>query len=334
MAIVPKESVFELYKLKPSTVIVWNLLCEVRDHREPDVYLETETAARAGVGRTAYFAAFAELENLAWIAPTRRFKRRQYWKLNKGFQSANTDFQDERESDFDFQSANTDSQPPDFQSANTDGSVAQSVNADSQKGENPRTRTKKSVNADSHIRNKPTKEPLNNDSNESFNAVTLFQNDPAIREAITAKQKTKPKVDPITFDEWNKIAEVWFFWIQTMHKNANSRLSAKRGRAILDRLRGICGFSVAEIQEAIVGCTKSAHHTGQKQGGDGTVYNDIELICRDDDNVERFRGYFEASEQLGNANTANTGTGERPGKYDAVTKRDYSDFRSIEFDRK
>lgn len=328
MAIVPKESIFLYPSVKPATFAVWVLFCQVRDNREPDVYLDLETAARIGIGKTSYYFALDELESNGWIEKTRRFKRRQYWKLLCGF-SATPDFQTEREGDFDENSAT-----PDFQkSATPENEGRKSATPDFQgdeKGEISAVPEKKSATPEKHIRNKPTKEPTKeeNDSNESFKAITLFQNDPAIREAITGKVGVKKKTDPVTFAEWEQLAAVWFFWLETMHKNANARLSPKRGRAILDRLRGVCGFSVGELNEAIVGCTKSANHNGTKQGGDGTVYDDIELICRDDDQVEKFRGHYEAWKATNG--TGNTGGRTDPaGKFSVIGDRDYTEFNDF-----
>jgi hypothetical protein len=160
--------------------------------------------------------------------------------------------------------------------------------------------------------------------------VGLFENDSEIRAAIVAKIGIKKKVDPITSAEWADMVAVWNDWTAEMEKNANARLTPRRGRAILDRFRSVQRYTPADIAEAIRGNKLSPKHNGTGQGGDGTVYDDIELICRDDDNVERFRGHYEAFRDLNGGKAA--GGVVVPGRFDHVGKMDYDGFNNIEFD--
>jgi hypothetical protein len=46
------------------------------------------------------------------------------------------------------------------------------------------------------------------------------------------------------------------------------------------------GFSVADLKRAVIGCKLSPWHQGENPSG--AVYDDLELICRNDANVRRF----------------------------------------------
>lgn len=80
------------------------------------------------------------------------------------------------------------------------------------------------------------------------------------------------------------VAEVFNFWRETMG-HGHSRLSTKRDRAIRGRLVKD-GFGVGDLKTAILGCKVSPYHQGRNEHG--TVYDDIELICRDAGKVEAF----------------------------------------------
>lgn len=78
-------------------------------------------------------------------------------------------------------------------------------------------------------------------------------------------------------------AEVFSYWQMKMN-HPQAKLDAKRGKAISARLKD--GYTVGEICEAVDGCLLSPHHMGQNDTR--TVYDDIELICRDGTKVDRF----------------------------------------------
>lgn len=148
MAVVPGKSIFESQKLKPSTFVVWCLLCDVKNENLEDVYLEQEKAAKAGIMHSAYYAAFNELESKEWIQFSRKADGKKWWKLVKGFEnkedSANVENSINAENEGENLSANVEF------SANAEKSVEQN-----------------SANADSHIRNIVPSEELQ-DSYESF----------------------------------------------------------------------------------------------------------------------------------------------------------------------
>lgn len=82
-------------------------------------------------------------------------------------------------------------------------------------------------------------------------------------------------------DETN-IFEYWKF---RMGKNNGTKLIKKRKDLITARLKE--GYTVDDIKKAIDGCAGSPYHMGQNERG--TVYDDIELICRSGIKVENFR---------------------------------------------
>lgn len=89
-----------------------------------------------------------------------------------------------------------------------------------------------------------------------------------------------PKVDPLDAP----IAAVFEHWRSVMGKGKRAALTAKRAGKIRGRLRE--GYTAPELCRAVDGCKRSPHHQGQNDGG--TVYDDIELICRDQQHVDMF----------------------------------------------
>lgn len=83
-----------------------------------------------------------------------------------------------------------------------------------------------------------------------------------------------------------QIKEVFQHWKSTMGKDGKVKLTKKRESAVRARLSD--GFSVAELCKAIDGCKVSPYHQGDNPAG--TVYDDLELICRDDVRVNRLAG--------------------------------------------
>jgi hypothetical protein len=79
------------------------------------------------------------------------------------------------------------------------------------------------------------------------------------------------------------VSEIFAHW-QTTLKHPRAVLDDKRGRLIAARLRD--GYTVDRLKAAIDGCAKSPHHMGENDRR--TVYDDIELICRDAKHIEHF----------------------------------------------
>jgi len=78
-------------------------------------------------------------------------------------------------------------------------------------------------------------------------------------------------------------SEIFSYW-QTKMRHPQAKLDAKREKSIKARLKD--GYTVGEICEAIDGCLLSDYHMGKNESR--TIYDDIELICRDGPKVDRF----------------------------------------------
>ena len=79
------------------------------------------------------------------------------------------------------------------------------------------------------------------------------------------------------------IEAVFERWKQTMG-HPRAKLDIKRSRAIRAMLA--CGYSQEDLELAIFGCSISPFHQGQNDRG--TKFEDIALICRDAEHVDKF----------------------------------------------
>jgi hypothetical protein len=87
--------------------------------------------------------------------------------------------------------------------------------------------------------------------------------------------------------EVTPVTEIFNYWLTVMDKKANTAFSDKRVKAIKKRLKD--GYTVADIKTAIFNCSNTDHNMGRGPKSNGTKYNDIELICRHPEILERFR---------------------------------------------
>lgn len=96
------------------------------------------------------------------------------------------------------------------------------------------------------------------------------------RATTVSKNKKSLRVDN------NQIQEVFDFWALTFNKK----------RVVLDEKRrqtigaAIHDYGLEVCRNAIVGCSRSDFHMGRNKNN--RVYNEIELILRDSEHVERF----------------------------------------------
>jgi hypothetical protein len=88
-------------------------------------------------------------------------------------------------------------------------------------------------------------------------------------------QPTAPPSDHVlsVFDHWRAVMG-----------HPASKLTPKRRRLVIQRLRD--GYTVDQLRSAIDGCRLDPHNMGHNDRN--TVYDDLELICRDGEHVERF----------------------------------------------
>lgn len=80
-----------------------------------------------------------------------------------------------------------------------------------------------------------------------------------------------------------EIEAVFNRWKTTMG-HARARLDPKRAKAIRGML--MVGYTVEDLELAIFGCSVSAFHQGQNDRSQR--YDDIALICRDAEHVDKF----------------------------------------------
>ena len=93
------------------------------------------------------------------------------------------------------------------------------------------------------------------------------------------------------------VNEVFDYWKHRMGKNGRTVLSDKRRKAIQGRMKKE-GRTVEEIKQAIDGCASSPFHMGQGPDSDGTVYDDLELICRNNEKLEQFIQIWEKRDRI------------------------------------
>ena len=79
--------------------------------------------------------------------------------------------------------------------------------------------------------------------------------------------------------------KVFEHWKARMRKGGKAKFKGKRRRAVEARLRD--GYTVEELCEAVDGCAVTPHNLGLNESGQR--YDDLELICRNEAQVERFQ---------------------------------------------
>lgn len=93
------------------------------------------------------------------------------------------------------------------------------------------------------------------------------------------------KTSPVNFCESNHVASTQLFeyWQRVMN-HPRAKLDKKRKRAIEQALK--LGYSVPELQKAIDGCKNTPFYMGKNDNNQ--VYDDISLIFRDAEHIDRF----------------------------------------------
>lgn len=87
------------------------------------------------------------------------------------------------------------------------------------------------------------------------------------------------------------IVGIFDYWCQVMGRGAGTKLTPKRLKNIKARLAD--GYKVEEIKQAIDGCKMTPFNMGDNDRN--TPFNDIELICREGEKLERFIGTSQVS---------------------------------------
>lgn len=97
---------------------------------------------------------------------------------------------------------------------------------------------------------------------------------------------TKEKIDNSKKVSEEQIKEVFDFWVSTFKKRVTA-LDEKRRIAIGNAIHL---YGAENCKDAIRGCTYSDFHMGRNSAK--KVYNEIELILRDAEHVERFLSFL------------------------------------------
>jgi hypothetical protein len=134
---------------------------------------------------------------------------------------------------------------------------------------------------------------LQNDVGLPADAGSVEERAKALKKSIAELPRHKRCAQP-SGEEWAVMLDIFAEWKRATGKGANAKLTPERGRALLDRLRSPVGFTREDFSNAIKGCRASPHHMGATNG---TVYTDLELICRTDQHLERFVGYLQTPEE-------------------------------------
>ena len=87
------------------------------------------------------------------------------------------------------------------------------------------------------------------------------------------------------------VSQVFEYWVKAMKKTASTKLTVNRKKKIAARLKE--GYSVDDILKAIDGCARSPHHMGANDTG--SIYDDLELICRSGEKLEQFMNNYKGS---------------------------------------
>ena len=99
-------------------------------------------------------------------------------------------------------------------------------------------------------------------------------------------------IDSAREEVTDPILEVFTHWQIIMSKR-RARLDEKRRTTIKARFKD--GYSVTDLCDAINGNYLSPFHQGDNVHG--TVYNDLCLIIRDAEHVDRFIGFYEEGQE-------------------------------------
>jgi hypothetical protein len=114
-------------------------------------------------------------------------------------------------------------------------------------------------------------------------------------ELNTNKTKEKNKTKKEKSFSSTDVDIVFRYWQQETGK-LNHTLTPGRRAKVEARLRE--GKTVEDIKSGIRGCCKSLFHQGLTDASNGTVYNDLELICRSGTKLEEFMEMDKQASQL------------------------------------
>lgn len=96
------------------------------------------------------------------------------------------------------------------------------------------------------------------------------------------KEEFETSKQVLEFDK--EVVQVFKSWCQAMNKGGSTKLTPERRKKVSQRLKQ--GYTVEDIEKAILGCKQSPFHMGQNDNK--ALHNDITLICRNGSKLEQF----------------------------------------------
>lgn len=116
------------------------------------------------------------------------------------------------------------------------------------------------------------------------NILKLMDQPKRVRGESRLKQQQRRKAAVVSEDE---ILEVYEHWISVM-RPGKKRVPGLDEKRRLKVASAIADYGVGDCKLAIDGCSRSDFHMGRNK--QKRRYDDLELILRDQDHVERFLG--------------------------------------------
>lgn len=132
------------------------------------------------------------------------------------------------------------------------------------------------------VENSPsTRRGLNNHSSKGSDEIEKKEKRNQ-KEKHTSEVETSPTDVSITTSS-TSIEEIFSYWQETMN-HPQAKLDKKRKGVIHKALQ--LGYSIADLKKAISGCAQTPFNMGQNDRQQ--IYDDISLILRDAEHIERF----------------------------------------------
>lgn len=121
------------------------------------------------------------------------------------------------------------------------------------------------------------KEPRKADNALDLGNVTGTGND--------TNQEQEGRVTKNNFKTSEKVSEVFEYWQETLN-HKRSKLGDDKKKVILAALK--TGYSVDDLKQAIMGCSKTPHNIGENDRGE--KYDQLTLILKNSGQIDRFIG--------------------------------------------
>jgi hypothetical protein len=114
------------------------------------------------------------------------------------------------------------------------------------------------------------------------------------KEELELKNSKKTPLPAAAAKPSDDVYQIFTYWRDVMKKTNSAKCTPKRTKAVKGRLDE--GYSVDDIKGAIFGCSVTPHNMGQQSSTNpaGKRFDCLELICRNGENVERFKSNGES----------------------------------------